>query len=52
MAVDSGLAPYMEPIIAVGGTAHGVDTALILRASHAGKILDTKIDEIICKPIL
>lgn len=52
MAVDSGLAPYMEPIIAVGGTAHGVDTAIILRASHASKILDTKIDEIICKPIL
>lgn len=52
MAVDSGLAPYMEPIIAVGGTAHGVDTALILRASHASKILDTKIDQVICKPIL
>lgn len=52
MAVDSGLIPYMEPVIAIGGSSHGADTALILRASHAAKILDTKIDEIICKPIL
>lgn len=52
MAVDSGLAPYMEPIIAIGGTCHGLDTAMIIKASHAGKILDTQIEEIICKPLL
>lgn len=51
MAVDSGLIPYMEPVIAVGGTGHGADTSLIIRTSHANKILDTKIDQIICKPL-
>ena len=52
MAVDAGLIPYMKPIIAIGGSSHGCDTALIIRTAHANKILDTKIDEIICKPYL
>lgn len=52
MAVDAGLIPYMEPVIAIGGSAHGCDTALIIRTAHANKILDTKIDEVICKPYL
>lgn len=52
MAVDAGLVPYMEPVIAIGGSAHGADTAIILKPSHASKILDTKINEIICKPKL
>jgi len=52
MAVDSGLIPYMEPVIAIGGTGRGADTSIIIRTSHANKILDTQIDEIICKPVL
>lgn len=52
MALDSGLIPYMEPVIAIGGSSHGSDTALLLTPSHASKILDTKIHEIICKPNL
>jgi len=52
MAVDSGLIPYMEPVIAIGGSGRGADTSIIIRTSHASSILDTKIDEIICKPIL
>ena len=52
MAVDSGLIPYMEPVIAIGGTGHGADTSIIIRTSHASNILDSKIDEIICKPHL
>lgn len=52
MACDSGLIPYMEPVISIGGSSRGADTALILRSAHANNILDTKIDEIICKPIL
>jgi len=50
MALDSGLIPYGEPIIAVGGTIEGADTAVIITPSHASRILDTKIHEIICKP--
>lgn len=52
MALDSGVIGYMEPIIALGGTGVGVDTALIMRTAHGSNILDCKIDEFICKPIL
>jgi len=51
MALDAGLIPYGESIIAVGGTAEGADTAVILKPAHANSIFDTRIEEIICKPI-
>ncbi len=50
MAVDSGLIPYMEPVVAIGGTHYGADTAIIIKTAHASNILDTKIQEFICKP--
>lgn len=51
MALDSDLIPYNEKIIAIGGSGKGADAAIIMRPSHAASILETKIDEIICKPI-
>lgn len=50
MALDAGLIDYGEPVIAVGGSGRGADTALLLLPSHANSIFDTKILEIICKP--
>lgn len=50
MATDAGVIPYGEPVVAVGGSGAGADTALVLRPSHAASFLDTKIDEILCKP--
>lgn len=50
MALDAGLIPYGEDIVAVAGSGRGADTALILRPAHANHILDTEIGEIICKP--
>ena len=50
MALDAGLIPYGEDIIAIGGSAGGADSAIILRPEHANNILETKIKEIICKP--
>ncbi|MBR6607986.1 MAG: hypothetical protein IKK98_04925 [Oscillospiraceae bacterium] len=52
MAADGGLLPPNEPIVAIGGTGRGADTAVIMRAAHANHILETKIDRILCKPIL
>jgi hypothetical protein len=52
MALDAGLIPYGQKIIAVGGTGGGVDTALLLTPEYTDSILDTKINEIICKPRL
>jgi len=50
MALDAGLIPYGEPVIAVGGTGRGADTAVIIKPAHAKDILNTRIQEIICKP--
>lgn len=50
MALDAGLIPYGEDIIAIGGTGEGADTAVVIRPSHAASIFETKIKEIICKP--
>jgi uncharacterized protein len=50
MALDGGVIPYGEDIVAVAGTGRGADTAIILRPTHAADILHTKIKEIICKP--
>jgi len=50
MALDAGLIPYGEPVIAVGGTGRGADTAVIIKPAHAKDILSTRIQEIICKP--
>jgi len=50
MALDAGMIPYGEKIIAVGGTGRGADTAVVMTPSHAQYVLETRIHEIICKP--
>jgi len=50
MALDAGLIPYGQDVIAIAGSAKGADTAVIIRPAHAANILDTYISEIICKP--
>jgi hypothetical protein len=51
MALDAGLIPYGQQIIAIGGTGKGADTAVVLTPSHASSIFETRIHEIICKPV-
>ena len=51
MAADAGWIPTGEPVICVAGSGGGADTALILRAAGSNRLLDTRIDEILCKPI-
>jgi len=50
MALDAGLIPYREEIIAVGGSGRGADTALLMVPAHSHYFFDNKIKEIICKP--
>ncbi len=50
MALDAGLIPYGEKIVAIGGTGRGADTAAILIPAHATEIFQTCVSEIICKP--
>lgn len=50
MALDAGLIPYGEDIIAVGGTGRGVDAAWIIRPAHSHAFYDSKVKQLICKP--
>lgn len=52
MTLDAGLVPYGQPIIAIGGTSQGVDTAILVTPSHAQDVFKSKIHRIICKPQL
>jgi uncharacterized protein len=50
MALDAGLIPHGEDIVAIGGSGRGADTALVMRPAHAKDFFDCAISEIICKP--
>jgi hypothetical protein len=50
MAADAGLIPMDQPILALGGTGGGVDTAIIIQPAHTNNVFDLYIQELICKP--
>jgi len=50
MAADAGLIRTDEDVISIGGTANGVDTALLLKPAHIQNFFDLKVGEVICKP--
>ncbi len=50
MALDAGMIPYGEDIVAIGGTGRGADTCIIIRPAHSQDFFSTEIREIICKP--
>lgn len=52
MALDAGLIPWGESIIAVGGSGHGADSAVLLTPSYTHSIFETRIHNILCKPSL
>lgn len=50
MALDAGLIPFGQRIVAVGGTHSGADTAAIIIPAHSNNVFDLKVEEILCKP--
>jgi len=50
MAADAGLIPVGNDIIAIAGTSHGADTALLIKPANSGRFFDLKIREVIAKP--
>jgi hypothetical protein len=50
MAADAGLIPANKDIIAIAGTGHGADTALLIKPANAGRFFDLLIREVIAKP--
>jgi len=52
MAADAGLVRTDEEVIAIGGTGHGADTAVVLAPVNSQNFFDLKVKEILCKPRL
>jgi len=50
MAVDAGLIPEGEEVLAIAGTAKGADTVLVLRSSASKRFLELRVLEILAKP--
>lgn len=50
MAADAGLIPVDREVIAVGGTDHGADTALVIKPTDSPRFFDMEIKEVIAKP--
>ena len=50
MAADAGLVRTGEEAIAIAGSAHGADAAVVLKPSNTHTFFDTRVLEIICKP--
>ena len=49
MAADAG-ALSGDDIIAIGGSGHGADAALVLKPAHQNNFFDMRIREVVCKP--
>lgn len=52
MALDAGLIPHGEQVVAIGGSGGGADTAILITPDHSPYLFNTKIHQIICKPDL
>ena len=50
MALDAGLIPYGEEVIAIGGSNRGADAALVIQPAHSNHFFSTQIKEVICMP--
>lgn len=52
MAADAGLAVVGEPCLAIAGSGHGADTAVVLVPAHAQQFFDLHVMEVLAKPRL
>jgi len=50
MAADAGLARTDEEVIAIGGTDHGADTAIVVTPVNTHHFFNLRVREILCKP--
>lgn len=49
-ACDAGLIPEGEEVLAVGGTARGADTVLLVRSAASKRFFDLQVLEVLAKP--
>ena len=50
MALDGDAVEWKKPVVALGGTGRGLDTAAVITPAFSANILDTVVNEILCKP--
>ncbi|MDD3574524.1 pyruvate kinase alpha/beta domain-containing protein [Methanospirillum sp.] len=50
IAADQGAIRVSDEVIALGGTASGVDTVCVIRPSHTQKFFDLQVREIVAMP--
>lgn len=50
MLADAGLIPVGEEIIAIGGTGHGLDTAVVMTAANMTNVFDMRFHEVLAMP--
>ena len=50
MALDADALPFGVPVVALGGSHRGADTAVVLTPSYSASLLNTVVHEILCKP--
>lgn len=50
MAADAGLARTDEEVVAVAGTDHGADTAIVVTPVNTHHFFNLRVKEILCKP--
>ena len=50
MALDADAIPFGVPIVAIGGSHRGADTAAVITPSYSASILNTVVNELLCKP--
>lgn len=50
MLADAGLIPVGEEIISIGGTAQGVDTAVVMTAANMTNVFEMKFHEVLAMP--
>jgi hypothetical protein len=50
MAADAGLVRTDQPVLSLGGTGRGADTALVVVPANAQAFFDLRILEVICRP--
>ncbi len=52
MACDAGAIEYKKPVVCIGGTGKNADTVCVITPTYSASVLETKVNDILCKPSL
>lgn len=52
MACDSGAIAYGKPVVCIAGTGRNADTACVITPAYSANLLETRVNDILCKPSL